>query len=276
MILTFDIGNTETVIGLFEAGELVEHWRVTTQAERSVDELGLLVRGLIRESGFAIDVIRAAAIGSVVPPATPALLDMCERHLGVPALVIDAQTPLPIRLDVEEPLSVGADRIVNTLAAAQLYRTDTIAVDLGTATTFDCITADGVFLGGVIAPGVKTGAETLVRRTAKLPRVDLEPPDRVVGRRTETSLRSGIFFAAVDTIDGIVRRIQAEWGRTGALVVATGGLATLIGPHCQTVDRVEPFLTLYGLDSAYRYVEERRTRTRIRTIKRNAPRKSRT
>jgi type III pantothenate kinase len=272
MILTFDIGNTETVIGLFEAGDLLDHWRIATQAERSVDELGLLVRSLIRESGFNVDHVRAAAIASVVPPATPSMLDMCDRHLGVRAAVIDANTPLPIRLDVEEPLSVGADRIINTLAAAQLYHTDTIAVDLGTATTFDCITADGVFLGGVIAPGVRTGAEMLVRRTAKLPRVDLEPPPAVIGRRTETSLRSGVFFGAVDTIDGIVRRIKEEWGRPGALVVATGGLAPMIGPHCRTVDRIEPLLTLYGLDLAYRYIEERRSGARIATVKRARPR----
>ncbi|HEX6940680.1 MAG TPA: type III pantothenate kinase [Longimicrobiales bacterium] len=268
MILTFDIGNTDTVIGLFDAGQLADHWRITTQAERTVDELGLLVRSLVRESGFAVERIHAAAIGSVVPPVTPATLEMCERHLGVPAEVIDARTPLPIRLDVEEPLSVGADRIINTLAAAHLFRTDTIAVDLGTATTFDCITADGVFVGGVIAPGVRTGADTLVRRTAKLPRVDLEPPPAVIGRRTETSLRSGIFFSAVDSIDGIVRRIKKEWQRPDALVVATGGLATLIGPHCRTVDRVEPLLTLYGLDLAYRHLEELRGGTRATALKR--------
>lgn len=273
MILTFDIGNTETVIGLFEAGELLDHWRITTRSERTVDELGLLVRSLIRESGFGLDRLRAAAIGSVVPPATPATIDMCERHLGVDAAVIDARTPLPIRLDVEEPLSVGADRIVNTLAAAELYGLDTIAVDLGTATTFDCITADGVFLGGVIAPGVRTGAEMLVRRTAKLPRVDLEPPPSVIGRRTETSLRSGIFFGAVDAIDGIVRRIKEEWGRPDALVVATGGLASLIGPHCRTVDRIEPFLTLYGLERAHRHLEEARTGARLSALKRPRPRR---
>lgn len=268
MILTFDIGNTETLIGLFESGELLDHWRITTQADRTVDELGLLVRSLIRESGFSLDRIRAAAIGSVVPPVTPFMLEMCDRHLGVRVEVIDARSPLPIRLDVEEPLSVGADRIINTLAAAHLYQTDTIAVDLGTATTFDCITAGGVFVGGVIAPGVRTGAETLVRRTARLPRVDLEPPGATIGKRTETALRSGIFYGAVDAIDGIVRRIKAEWGRPDALVVATGGLAELIAPHCETVDRVEPFLTLYGLDLAYRYLEEHATGARITTVKR--------
>ncbi len=272
MNLTFDIGNTETLIGMFKAGELVEHWRIATQTERSVDELGLLVRSLIRESGFNVDRVRAATIGSVVPPVTASMLDMCERHIGVPAAAIDARTPLPIRLDVEEPLSVGADRIVNTLASAQLFRTDTIVVDLGTATTFDCISGDGVFIGGIIAAGVRTGAEMLVRRTAKLPRIDLEPPPAVIGRRTETSLNSGIFFGAVDAIDGIVRRIREEWARPDALVVATGGLAPMIGPHCRTVDRIEPLLTLYGLDLAHRFLEEKRSGTRIATVKRSRPR----
>ncbi|HET9439683.1 MAG TPA: type III pantothenate kinase [Longimicrobiales bacterium] len=257
MNITFDIGNTETVIGLFENGQLLDHWRIATEADRTVDELGLLVRGLLRESGFQLELITAAAVGSVVPPVTPVIVEMCERHLGVHVLVIDARSPLPIRLDVDEPMTVGADRIVNTLAAAQLYKRDTIAVDLGTATTFDCISAEGVFLGGIIAPGVRTAAETLVRRTAKLPRVDLEKPAHVIGRRTETCLRSGIFYGAIDSIDGAVRRIKEEWGKPEALVVVTGGLATLIGPHCRSVERIEPFLTLYGLDLAYRYLEER-------------------
>jgi type III pantothenate kinase len=268
MILTFDIGNTETVIGLFDNGQLLDHWRVSTLGDRTVDETGLLVRGLLRESGFLIEGIRGACIGSVVPPVTPAVVEMCERHLGVHVLVVDARSALPIRLDVDEPMTVGADRIVNTLAAAQLYKRDTIAVDLGTATTFDCITAEGVFMGGIIAPGVRTAAETLVRRTAKLPRVDLEKPAHVIGRRTETCLRSGIFYGAVDSIDGAVRRIKEEWEKPDALVVATGGLAPLIGPHCKNVERIEPFLTLYGLDLAYRYLEEREVNVRTKkTVK---------
>ena len=137
MNLVFDVGNTETVMGLFDAGELVEHWRIASRVERSVDELGLLIRALIRESGFDVTSVTSSTIGSVVPPLTAGLVDASERHLGVPVLVIDARSPLPVRLDVEEPLSVGADRILNTLAAMRLYRVDTIAVDLGTATTFD-------------------------------------------------------------------------------------------------------------------------------------------
>jgi type III pantothenate kinase len=260
MILVFDVGNTEIVLGLFDSGELAEHWRVSTYPERTVDEFGLLIRALVRESGFEVDDIRAAAIGSVVPPVTSIVAECCQRHLGARTAIIDSTTPLPIRLDVEEPRSVGADRILNTLAATQLFRRDTIVVDLGTATTFDCISGDGVFVGGVIAPGIRTGADTLVRRTAKLPRVDLDPPATVIGRRTETSLRSGIFFGAIESIDGIVRRIKAEWQRPDALVIATGGLAPMLGPHCATVDRVEPFITLYGLDLAFRAIEQAETR----------------
>lgn len=258
MTLVFDVGNTETVIGLFDAGTLLDHWRIAS-AERTVDEAGLLIRALLRESGFDLDALRSAAIGSVVPPLTPTLAETCERHLGVRAEIIDARTPLPIRLEVDEPLTVGADRIVNTLAAARLYQRDTIAVDMGTATTFDCITADGVFLGGVIAPGIRTSAEALVRRTAKLPRIDLEPPATVIGRRTEACLQSGIFYGAIEAIDGIVRRIKGEWNRPDAFVVATGGLATLVGPYCRTVERIEPFLTLYGLEFALRHLAESRT-----------------
>jgi type III pantothenate kinase len=256
MILVFDIGNTEIALGLFEDAELIDHWRVSTHPERTIDEFGLLIRGLIRESGFDADAIDAAVVASVVPQMTATVAEMAELHLGADVLIVDAHTPLPIRLDVDEPLSVGADRIVNTLAASRLFRRDTIVVDLGTATTFDCITADGTFIGGVIAPGVRTGAETLVRRTARLPRVDLEPPPAVIGRRTDTSMRAGIVFGAVEAIDGIVRRIRLEWDRPDALVVATGGLAPLLGPHCATVDRIEPLITLQGLQLAHRAVRD--------------------
>jgi type III pantothenate kinase len=260
MVIAFDIGNTESVIGLFDDDQLLEHWRIATRHEQTADELGLLVRALIRESGFDPDGVRAAAIGSVVPQVTGVVATMCQAHLAASVLIVDGGTPLPIRLQVDEPRSVGADRIVNTLAAVHLFRRDTLVVDLGTATTFDCISADGVFLGGVIAPGVRTSAATLVRRTAKLPDVDLRPPPAVIGRRTETAMRSGIFFSAVDAIDGMVRRILTEWKRPNPLVVATGGLAPVLAPHCATVERVEPFITLIGLNLALRHSEARQRR----------------
>jgi type III pantothenate kinase len=260
MIMVFDIGNTEITIGLFEDRELLEHWRISTAPHRTADELGLLVRSLVRESDFDVDAIRAAVIGSVVPGVTAVAAEMCHRHLGARTLVIDAATELPIRIDVEEPLAVGTDRILNTLAASQLFSRDTVIVDLGTATTFDCISADGVFLGGVIAPGVRTAGELLARAAARLPIAELAAPARVIGRRTETALQAGLFFSAVDAIDGIVRRIKDQWPSPDALVIATGGLAPLIAPHCTSVHRVEPFITLTGLAMAFHAVESRETR----------------
>ncbi|HUE76644.1 MAG TPA: type III pantothenate kinase [Longimicrobiales bacterium] len=249
MILAFDIGNTETVLGIFDGDALRRHWRLSTHPGRTVDEYGLLLRSILREGNDDPASVRGAAICSVVPPLTPALAEACVRHLGCDPVIIDAASALPIRLDVDEPLGVGADRVANTLAAARLYARDTIVVDLGTATTFDCITADGAFLGGIIAPGVHTGAETLTRRTARLPRVNLQPPPTVIGRRTDTAMQSGIFWGAVDAIDGIVRRVRSEWSDE-ALVVATGGLAALLAPHSATIEKVEPFLTLHGLRMA--------------------------
>jgi len=254
MILALDVGNTETVIGLFERSELLEHWRLSTHPARTTDELGLLLRALIRESGFDPDSVDAAAVASVVPPLTRIFAAATAQHLGARVHTIEATSQLPVRLDVDEPLSVGPDRIVNTLAAFQLFHTDTIVVDFGTATTFDCITAAGVFVGGVITPGLTTSAESLVRRTAVLPSVDLVPPLTVIGRRTDTAIRSGVLYGAIDAVDGIVRRIRAEW-QPRALVVATGGLAEAISPHCATIERVEPHITLYGLMFALRHLE---------------------
>ncbi|MES2523386.1 MAG: type III pantothenate kinase [Gemmatimonadota bacterium] len=252
MLIVFDVGNTETTIGLFDGERLVAHWRIMTAIARTADEFGLLLRGLLDAAGIAPASVRHAAIGSVVPPITEPLSHACERYLDARVILVDARAPLPIQLDVDEPLTVGADRLINTLAASRLYGCDTICVDLGTATTFDCITADGVFLGGVIMPGVRTSAETLARRTSKLPSTELVPPLRTIGRRTEECIRAGVLFGAADAIDGIVRRIKAEWPRPGVpMVVATGGLAETLQAWCTEFDRVEPFLTLRGLQMAH-------------------------
>ncbi|MGD2069707.1 MAG: type III pantothenate kinase [Gemmatimonadota bacterium] len=256
MQLVVDVGNTETVVGVIrDRTGLVAHWRVSTQVPRTRDEYVHLLRSLLREEEGvgAVDLTRAV-LGSVVPDVSDVLVPTLERVVGGPVLVVGPDSPLPIELDVEEPRTVGADRIVNTLAARDLYGRDTIAVDLGTATTFDLITAEGVFMGGVIAPGVSAGLEWLGRRTAKLPRVELHPPETCIGRRTEACIQSGIFFSAVDAIDGVVRRLRAEWGREDPLVVATGGFARVIAPHCSTVGHIEPFLTLIGLSLAGEYI----------------------
>lgn len=259
MILVFDIGNTETTVGLFDGERLAAHWRLVTETARTPDEMGLQLRALLASRDVPPAVVRGCAVGSVVPVLTGPLAEACEALFGVPPVIVDARSPLPITLDVLEPLTVGADRIVNTLAASRLFQRDTIVVDLGTATTYDCITADGVFLGGVIAPGMRTSAETLFRRTAKLPATELVAPERVIGRRTEDCIRSGVVLGTAEAVDGIVRRIKAEWptGRV-PLVIATGGLAPAIQPWCREVERVEPDLTLIGLRMAFEIAMEGR------------------
>jgi type III pantothenate kinase len=257
VILVFDIGNTETTVGVFEGETLRAHWRLTTAVERTPDELGLLLHELLRAGSLERAQITGAAIGSVVPSVTGPLVEALQRWLGVSARVIDARAGLPITLQVDEPLTVGADRILNTLAASRMYKVDTVVVDLGTATTYDCITADGVFLGGIIAPGLRTSADTLIRRTSKLPATELVPPPRAIGTRTEDCIRAGVLFGAADAIDGLVRRIKSEWPTPRVpKIVATGGLAPLVTSLCKEIDMVELDLTLYGLQIAFAFLEQ--------------------
>jgi type III pantothenate kinase len=233
VLIVFDVGNTETTIGCFAAEELRASWRVTTDVARTPDELALLVNGLLAGARIAPSDIGGVCIGSVVPMVTGTLAEACHKLTQQRAVIVDGRSPLPITLDVAEPQTVGADRILNTLAASRLFGRDTIVVDLGTATTFDCITRDGVFLGGVIAPGVRTAMETLVRRTSKLPQTELHAPSEVIGRRTEDCIRG-------------------EWpGDEEPLVVATGGLAEALAPFCESFERVVPELTLVGLRLAH-------------------------
>jgi type III pantothenate kinase len=257
VILVFDVGNTETTIGLFDGARLEAHWRTNTDASRTSDECAMMLDGLLRFRDVKLASITGSAIGSVVPALTGPLAEACRALFGAPPRIVDANSGLPIVLDVEEPATVGADRLINTLAASRLYKTDTIVVDLGTATTYDCITAEGVFLGGIIAPGLRTSADTLIRRTSKLPATELVPPKRAIGRRTEECIRAGVMLGTAEMIDGLVRRLKKEWpaGRVPK-VVATGGLAEVIAPLTAEIEVVEPFLTLYGLQIAYALLED--------------------
>jgi len=252
MVLAVDVGNTETVLGLFRALEPLHSWRIATDPRRTHDEHASLVLNLLdRVVSPADGPLRRAVLASVVPAMDRVWLQAFDR-LQLEGWRVTGESPLPIELAVEDPAGVGGDRIVNTLAAAHLYHRDTVVVDLGTATTFDCITAEGRFLGGVIAPGPRAGVERLTSATARLPEVEIAAPDAVIGRRTETCLNSGVFYSVVDAIDGIVRRILEEWEPEDPVVVATGGLVEVIAPHCRTVERVEPHLTLIGLALADR------------------------
>jgi type III pantothenate kinase len=255
MLLTLDIGNTEITVGLFAGERLAAHWRWTTIANRTPDEWAAMLTQHLVQGGHSTNQVRAAAQASVAPAVTEALADGIRQATGVRPVTVDASSALPLTLDVDEPLTVGADRVVNTLAALALYHRDTIVVDFGTATTFDCIVADGRFIGGVIAPGVLVASENLIRRTAKLPATELVPPARVIGRRTEECIRAGVLYGAVDAADGIVRRIKAEWPGDGKpLVVATGGLASLVAPLSKEIEKIEPYLTLTGLRIAARHL----------------------
>jgi type III pantothenate kinase len=248
MLLAININNTETKVGLFRGDSLEAHWRLTTTPSRTPDEWAAALTSYLAQEGRSTQEVRAAVVASVVPPVTQGLCEAVERATTVRPVVVDGRSPLPITLDVEEPLQVGADRILNTLAAAKLFRRDTIVVDFGTATTFDCITADGHFLGGVIMPGIRTASDALIRGTAKLPATDLMPPARTIGRRTDEAIRSGVLLGTADAVDGIVRRIKAEWPNGSTpLVIATGGLASLVAPLIHEIESVHPDLTLTGL-----------------------------
>lgn len=251
MQLVVDVGNTETVVGLAASStEILADWRVSSSVPRTGDEMTALIRAFLAGDRVDESRIELGVVGSVVPSVNYVWKKTLETITGAPVVAVGPHSDLPIHLDVEEPLSVGADRVVNTLAAKEMYGRDTIAVDLGTATTFDCIRADGAFVGGVISPGLRAGLEWLSARTAKLPRVELQPPDLVIGRRTETCIQSGVFYQAIDAVDGIVHRIKEEWDRPDAMVVATGGFASTMGPYLRTVEAIEPYLTLYGLAMA--------------------------
>ena len=254
MILVCDVGNTETTLGVYDGESLRGHWRIMTDVPRTADEFGLLLRQILIDDGINPTHIAGVAIASVVPRITGPLGEACRRWLKEkPVLLVDGRSKLPITLDVEEPQTVGADRIVNTLAASRLFGRDAIVVDLGTATTLDCITSDGVFLGGVIAPGVLMMAESLTRKTSKLPATELVVPKKVIGRRTEDCIRSGVMFGAAEQIDGLVRRVKAEWPRPNTpMVIGTGGLAEMFQPLCRELEQVDPYLTLRGLEMAYR------------------------
>jgi type III pantothenate kinase len=248
MLLAININNTETKVGLFRGESLEVHWRLTTTPARTPDEWAATLTAYLLQAGRSTQEVRAAIVGSVVPPVTQGVCEAVERATTLRPVVVDGTLALPIRLDVEEPLQVGADRILNTLAAAHLLRRDAIVVDFGTATTFDCITGDGRFLGGVIMPGIRTAADALIQRTAKLPATELVPPTRVIGRRTEEAIRAGVLLGTADAVDGIVRRIKAEWPTAAAPhVIATGGLAGLVVPLTREIQAVNPDLTLTGL-----------------------------
>jgi len=246
VLLTIDVGNTNTVLGVFEGNELRAHWRLTTRREQTADEYGILVRNLFAGTGLDPARIEAIALASVVPPLTPVLVELSRAYLGHDPLVIGpgVRTGMPILY--EPPGDVGADRIVNGVAAFAAYGGPVIVVDFGTATTFDVITRRGEYAGGVICPGIGISADALFQRAARLPRVDVRHPGRVVGRSTVGSMQSGLYFGYAAMCEGLIARIRAELGEP-ARVVATGGLAATLAGEIPSIEKVDPVLTLEGL-----------------------------
>ncbi len=246
LLLTIDAGNTNTVLGVHEGATLKAHWRLTTRREQTADEYGILVRNLFAASGFEPRQIEGVAIASVVPPLTPVLVDLARTYLAQEPLVIEpgVRTGMPILY--EPPGDVGADRIVNGVAAFAAYGGPVIVVDFGTATTFDVVTKKGEYVGGVICPGVGISADALFQRAARLPRVDVRNPGRVIGRSTVGSIQAGLYFGYAEMVQGIIGRIKAELGEP-ARVVATGGLAESLAADIPAIEAVDPALTLTGL-----------------------------
>jgi type III pantothenate kinase len=250
MLLAIDIGNTNIVLGVFDGASLVQSWRLQTLRERTSDELGLIVDGLFAHSRIERVQVRGVILGSVVPPLTRTMQTMTERYFGVSALTIEPGVDTGMPILYENPAEVGADRIVNGVGAWERFgrghHRPMIIVDFGTSTTLDAISAKGEYLGGAICPGVQISADALFQRAARLPRIDVRKPARIVGRTTVGAMESGLFYGYVGMVEGLVKRMDEELGGH-AICVATGGLADVIAPETPLIQHVDPDLTLHGL-----------------------------
>jgi type III pantothenate kinase len=246
MLLAVDVGNTQTVLGLFDGEQLVESWRVATEAERTGDELAALFADLLELRRRKFADISGVSLSSTVPLLVRSYQDLAERHLGAPLLVLGPGTRTGIPILSDDPREVGPDRIANAVAARERYGAPCIVVDFGTSTNFDAVSADGEYVGGVLAPGIEISMDALFARAARLTKVDFVEPETVIGKTTTSSLQAGLVYGFAGQVDGIVERMRSELGDT-APAIATGGLAELIAPHAKTIETVDPLLTLDGL-----------------------------
>jgi type III pantothenate kinase len=252
MLLAIDIGNTNIVWGLYRGSTLVAHWRLATDAKKTADEYGVLFSTLFAHAGQVPALVDGAILSSVVPALTGTFEAMVGTFFRQTPLIVSSDTVTGLTLTYANPKEIGSDRIVNAAAAYHKYRRDLIVVDFGTATTFCVVTKSGEYLGGVIAPGLGISADALFTRAAKLSKVELTRPKSVIGTDTAGSIQAGLLYGYAGLVDALVKRIERELGRT-TYVIATGGLATVIVPETTTINQVEPFLTLEGLELLYRF-----------------------
>ncbi|MEK5059890.1 type III pantothenate kinase [Paenibacillus urinalis] len=250
MILVVDVGNSNIVLGIYKKKELLHHFRISTSRQSTVDEYGVMIHNLFQMSGISASDIEGVIISSVVPPLVNVLEEMCIKYVGKKPLLVGPGIKTGLNLRYENPREVGADRIVNAVAAIDRYQCPLVVVDFGTATTFDCIDAEGNYLGGAIVPGIGISTEALYQRASKLPRIELEKPKKVIGRNTVHAMQAGIIFGYAGQVDGIVERIKDEM-KAEPKVIATGGLAELIASETRTIEEVNPMLTLEGLRIIY-------------------------
>ena len=253
--MTIDIGNTHTVIGIFKDQKLINHWRITSDLARTEDEIAVVLNSLLEEQEIEKSDLRGGAISSVVPELTPIYRIMCKRYLEIDPLIIGAWNELGLAIKYKDPKAVGADRLCNAVAGKEKYGAPLIIIDFGTATTFDCLDDNGDYLGGIIAPGISTSIDALHRRAAKLPKVDINFPARLIGRTTDESIQSGILFGTTVMIDGLVEKIKLELGEN-TTVIATGGLAKKIAKQTKSIEHVDVYLSLEGIASIYQKNEK--------------------
>jgi len=250
MLLTADIGNTNIVIGMFQGKKLIENWKIRTEREKTSDEYALSLLGLFKFSRLEASEVKSVIISSVVPPLTPVFQSLSQKLFKIRPLIVGPGLKTGMPILYENPLEVGADRVVAAIAAFEKYKGPCIVVDFGTATTFDAVSSEGEYLGGAIAPGIQISAEALFIKTAKLPRIEIRKPKKAIGRSTVTSMQSGLFFGYIGLISNIIEKIKGELGKD-ATVISTGGFAAQISEEIKFIDFHEPHLILEGLRIVY-------------------------